>query len=990
VEILRNLRIPCPRFVGRGEELLWLQERLEEVRRGRGGVVFLAGEAGVGKSRLLAELTVRLRQSEVRVLDGKCSLFEAALPYAPFIEAFRGFLYARTPEKIAILLGPYAPEVMKLLPELVQLLPAIRPNPPLAPAEERSRLFESLYQVLGKIAAEAPLVLALEDIHWADPASLEFLHFLTRRLRHDQWLILATYRPEELVHSNGLVEIRQELSRERLVQELPLKPLGLAETGELLSEVLGLNDAPVSNAVLARIFQYGEGNPFFTEEVLREIVEAADTPVVQLDPTALSHVIIPATIQETIVVRLNHLPPEARGVLAAAAVLGTTFDLETLQEVSGLAGEAFTRPFMNLMSLQMVRTDRVPLRYSFRHHLIREVVVQNLAPDLQRTLHRRVGELLERRTSSTAPQVLAYHFRQAGDRERTLRYAQAAASDASAMYAYAEAARYFAVALDALPTLPTTTRLALVENLGDALYHAGQLDQALAAFTTMLQGAQTLGLRREMARAYRKAGQVENEQAAGSGFPTWEKGLEILAEIDDPAEEAMIRYKACCVATTTGQYQRGIVEGRAAVAAATRAANTGVLGRAHTTLAFNLSAQGQRDEARACAQKALALTQEAHDLEGELLALNSVGCFATEDADFGRARTALERASVLVEKLGRVSTMELSLPITSLAELSLLEGRWDDAESLSQNLITQFLHDHANLRTFNCAVLDLGTVHLLRGRWKEADALLQQARTAAEAASDANLLSYIGNAQARLTLRRGNARAAKSVLEGTLALDESTGSAGAAKAETLLLLSEVCVDLGDVAAAQTWAERGTQASAPYRYLAPMVFRVWGRVAAQGGHLDEAVAQYSRGLDALVGASQLYEEGLIRYNLGVCHIRRNGHGDRKAGRAYLAEALTIFERLGAEPDAQIVRLALHRISGRVPAGHALTAREREVLDLLVEGLSNAAIAGRLYVSERTVEVHVSHILDKLGVESRTQAMALASQSALTAPSARERS
>jgi DNA-binding CsgD family transcriptional regulator/tetratricopeptide (TPR) repeat protein len=985
VEILRNLRIPCPRFVGRGEELLWLQERLEEARQGRGGAVFLAGEAGIGKSRLLAELTMRVRQGEVRVLDGKCSLFEAALPYAPFIEAFRALLHARTPEQIAILLGPYAPEVMKLLPELVQLLPGIQSNPPLAPAEEKSRLFESLYQVLGKIASEAPLVLALEDIHWADAASLEFLHFLARRLRQDHWLILATYRPEELVHSGGLVELRQGLSRERLVQELRLKPLGPVETGELLSEVLGLS-APVSDAVLARIFQYGEGNPFFTEEVLREIVEAEDTPVVHLDPKVLSRVIIPATIQETILVRLNHLTPEARGMLAAAAVLGTTFDVETLQEVSGLAGEAFTRPFMNLISLQMVRTDRVPLRYSFRHHLIREVVVQNLAPDLQRTLHQRVGELLERHPSP-APQALAYHFRQAGDRERTLRYALAAASDASAMYAYAEAARYFALALDALPTLPTKTRLALVENLGDALYHAGQLDQALAAFTTMLQCAQTLGLRKEMARAYRKAGQVENEEAAGSGFPTWEKGLAILAQIDDPAEEAMIRYAATCIATIAGQYQRGIAEGRAAVAAAKRAANTGVLGRAYTTLAFPLSAQGQRDEARACAQMALALTQQAHDLEGELKALNNIGCFAMEDADFGRARTALESACALVEKLGRVPTMSLSLPIISLAELSLVEGRWDDAETLSRNLMTPFAQDLANLHTFNGAVVVLGTVHLLRGLWEEADALLQQARSSAEAASDAFLLSYIGNAQARLALRRGNATAAKGVLQSTLAHDESTGSAGAVQAETLLLLSEVCVELGDVAEAETWAERGTQAAAPYPYLAPMVFRVRGRVAAQGGHLDDTVAEYSRGLDALVAASQPYEEALIRYNLGVCLIRRSGHGDRKAGRTHLTEALMIFERLGAEPDAKIVRLALHRISGRPPAGHALTAREREVLSLLVEGLSNAAIAGRLYVSERTVEVHVSHILDKLGVESRTQAMALTSQSALTLPPAR---
>jgi DNA-binding CsgD family transcriptional regulator len=929
---------------------------------------------------------MRAQQGEVRVLNGKCSLFEAALPYAPFIEAFRVLLDARTPAQIVALLGPYAPEVMKLLPELVQLLPGIQPNPPLAPAEEKSRLFESLYQVLRQIASEAPLILILEDIHWADPASLDFLHFLTRRLRRDRWLILATYRPEELSHSDSLVSLRQDLARERLVQELIVKPLKHPETEELLREALGVSTS-VSETIIAQIFQYAEGNPFFTEEILRAIVDAADAPLVRLDPALVSNVVIPATIQETILARLSHLTPEARGIVAAAAVLGTTFDLETLQEASGLRGEAFTQPFMNLLSAQLVRTDRTPLRYGFRHHLIREVAVQNLAPDLQRILHRRVGELLEERAPPTAPQVLARHFRQAGDRDRTLRYARAAASDASAVYAHAEAARYFAMALEALPALPTATTLALVENWGDALLRAGQLDQALAAFTTMVKDAQTLGLRRETARAYRKVGQVQSEQAAGAGFPAWEKALAILAEIDDPSEEAMIRFRACCAAGDTGQYERGIAEGRAALEAATRAADLSTLGRAYTALGFNLWLKGLWNEAHACKEKALQLAQKANDLEGEVRALNNIGCDAMEVADFGGARNALERACALVEKLGSVLTMSLSIPITSLAELSLLEGRWDDAEALSTNLMAQFARDHANMFTFASAALDLGTVYLLRGRFDEAEALLGQVRTATERTSNAYLCVLAHNNLARLALRRGKVGAAKSLLEHALALSESTGFEAAGKVETLLLLSEVCVELGNVPEAETWAERGAQAAMSIRYLAPAVFRIRGRVAAQAGRLDEAVAQYHGGLDALTAASQPYEEALIRHNLSICLLRRNGRGDRKGARASFVEALAIFERLGAEPDVGMVRQALNRISGRAPAGHALTAREQEVLVLLAEGLSNAAIAGRLYVSERTVEVHVSHILDKLGVESRTQAVALAPQHRLAVPSAR---
>ena len=411
-QVIRHLRIPSPRFIGRDDELLWLQERLEEARRGHGDVVFIAGEAGVGKSRLLTELVTRGQQAEIRVLDGKCSLFESALPYAPFIEAFRGLFHNRTPSEIGSLLGAYAAEVIRLLPELTQLLPGVRPNPPLSPPEERSRLFESLYQVLRHVAAEVPLILTIEDLHWADPASLEFLHFLGRRLRHDRWLVLATYRPEELAQAETLKRLREELSRGRLAQELALGPLSPAETGELLQETLGAL-APAREDLATWVYQSSEGNPFFTEEILRALIETSDAHIHRLDHAALSAIAVPATIREAILARMRSLGAEARGILAAAAVLGRTFDPEAVQAITGLAGETFTQPFMNLLSLQLVRADRIPLRYAFRHHLIREAVLESLPPDTRRSLHQRVGELLEARPSPS-PQILAYHFQPLG------------------------------------------------------------------------------------------------------------------------------------------------------------------------------------------------------------------------------------------------------------------------------------------------------------------------------------------------------------------------------------------------------------------------------------------------------------------------------------------------------------------------------------------------------------------------------------------------
>lgn len=977
---LRHLRIPCPRFIGREAELLWLSERQEEARRGRGDLVFIAGEAGIGKSRLMAELVLRAQQTESRVLEGKCSLFESALPYAPFVEAFRGLLHARTPAQIAKLLGPHAPEVAKILPELVALLPELKHNPPLSPVEEKSRLFECLYLVLRRVAADAPLILSIEDVHWADPASLEFMHFLARRLRRDRWLMLATYRPEELERAEGLVRLRQELFRERIAQELTLNPLDPDDTAALLRAALG-EQFNVPDGLSRWLHEFSEGNPFFSEEILRALVDAADRLEPGLEPSILSSIVVPATVGEAILSRLNVLTPDARGVLAAAAILGRTFDMQTVQELTGLAGDAFTHPLMTLLSMQLIRADRTPMLYAFRHHLIREVVLHNLAPDLQRSLHLRVAEVLERR-GTAAPQLLVYHYHEAGERAKTYSYAAAAARDSAAVYAHDEAARYFALALESLPAIPSPDRREAAEGLGDALFHAGHMQRAAEAFGAMARCAEALGSHRELARAYRKMGRAQNEHAAGSGFEAFAKALTILADVEDPREEAMIREQASKVAFLTGQYERGVSDARAAVAAATRANDAAALSRSYKSLGLNLIMLGQRDEAKTSIQTALDLARQADDPEAELKALNDIGCMYIDDAEFGRAREALRRGCELMDRLGRVPT--LTLPAITLADLSILEGHWDEADQISRSLFDQFNATKVRGYAFQCVALNVALVATLRGRLEEAEEILQDAIADAESEGNAYILVPLYAELAKARLQGGQDREARTALLRALEIGEATKFAGNGLAPVCVLIGEIALRPGTLDEAGQWAERAARYAGDSQIIAPTLARFRGQIAMQAGDLDDAVRALEAALTMPGAAAQPYEEALIRYYLGAALLRRGRPGDRKAGRDELTRSLETLERLGAKHDAEMVAAALRRIGGRPPSGHTLTQREREVLMLVAQGYTNAAIAGQLYISERTVEVHVSHILSKLDVQTRTRAAAAAVQLGLRGP------
>jgi len=262
--------IICPVLVGRAPQLEALGRRLEQVRDGRGQVLLVSGEAGLGKSRLVAELEAQAVKLGFRILHGSCFEPDCSFPYAPLLDLLRT-LFATRSAAVVQAAGPCAAELTALLPELPAGLPELSPSVLGATELDRPRLFHALARFFGRLAAAQPLLLVLEDAHWSDDASLEFVRYLARGVNRWPILLAVTYRSEE-VHT-GLAAALSELDRERLATELALPRLSEAEVGLMLRSIFALQ-RPVGAEFLEAIHPLTEGNPFFVEEVLRALVAA--------------------------------------------------------------------------------------------------------------------------------------------------------------------------------------------------------------------------------------------------------------------------------------------------------------------------------------------------------------------------------------------------------------------------------------------------------------------------------------------------------------------------------------------------------------------------------------------------------------------------------------------------------------------------------------------------------------------------------------------
>ncbi len=478
------------RLVGRDAELAQLRELWRTAVGGSGRCALIGGEAGAGKTRLARELAVYARLGGAVVLTGGCYEFEATTPYLPFVEALRRFVREASAAELQRTLGDQAAVLARLAPELAVRLGPLDPAPVLSPPEERLRLFDHVARWLQAVASPRGVLLILDDLQWADQGTLQLLHYLLRHLAGDSLLALATYRVEEIGPEHPLGFLVAELNRERLVTRVKLGRLDAAATGEVLAALFGQDS--VSGQLTTAIYRETEGNPFFVEETVKGLI---DQGVIyrrgdQWCRDEDVELRLPEGVRAAIARRLERLSAPCRDALQTAAALGKSFRFDDLALAGPADEEALLDALDEARRSQLVEEEGSGDRFAFTHDKIREVLYAGMNPVRRRRLHLRLGEALlarsgDRRDERRA-EVLAHHFHHAGDHERGLTWALAAAEQAQAVFAHEEALAHCRRALDCAAAL-------------------GRRDQEAAIETTMARVCMSAGLAPDAAEHYERA-----------------------------------------------------------------------------------------------------------------------------------------------------------------------------------------------------------------------------------------------------------------------------------------------------------------------------------------------------------------------------------------------------------------------------------------------------------------------------------------------------
>ncbi len=961
-----------PTLVGREREVAVLRDALAAALAGRGRLALIGGEAGVGKTALAEAFCREATEQGALVLVGRCYDLSETPPYGPWSEVL-----ARIPHDSA------------------------QPPPPDftggGTATSQAALFAEVRDCLAALSTRRPLALLLDDLHWADQGSLDLLRVLARGVADIPLLLLATYRADELTRRHPLYQLLPLLVREVKATRLDLRRLDQGALRTLVTARYPLSPADVARLV-AHLHDRTEGNPFFIGELLRAMEEGATLWLEGTDWVLgdLAAVGVPPLLRQVIDARLDRLGEEARGLLAVAAVIGQDVLLDLWVTVAGATEDAL------LALIERAAEARVLVPTSdgarFAHALIREALYEGTLPLRRRALHRRVAETLIA-TAQPDPDTAAYHFQQAED-TRAVAWLVRAGERANRAYAHITAgARYEAA-------------LRLVEARGGDAGERGWLLHRVARMHTLSDLRRALDYQTEVVRLAEEAGDHLLAAIAltirgsnhvqqgniGRGLTEYAAGLAAFDALGaaDQARLAALQADGTIASENAfrGTFAAGLaLAGRYAEArmvaeqVLTRAPDlvlaqtlhrSSDVGTASAALALTHAARGHPAEA----QRAYAQAHAAHRAIHHHFQVG-VGAFAElilvalpyypEDGA-GRRALAVTGEQSWARTIGLTSGINSRLAHMPLLALA---GYWEESRALAEAARSIIL-----VGPF-CVAMVLGPIAREQGDAELAWVAVRETLPSGLVTEpgDVSFLPALAAQRlaAALACDAGNLVGARAWLE---AHDRWLGWNGTVlgRAEGALLWARYHREAADTAQAYDQAMQGlSHASDPRQPLALLAaHRLLGELGTNAGDFAPAQEHLGTALALADACAATYERALTLLAMAELHLTT----DRDRARAALAEARALLEPLGAKPAlarAAALAAALDSnpaIPTTVPLPAGLSAREAEVLRLVAQGLSNAEIAARLYLSPRTVTTHLTVIYTKLGVTSRAAATAFA--------------
>ncbi len=918
-------RVQRGRLVARDSELRELKGFIDLAISGQGQMVTLAGEPGIGKTRLAREGQIYARLRGCRVMSGACYEQESGVPYLPYVEALQNYIKTRPASPVAEEVGDQGPELIKIVPDLGHIVPGLTPSPPLDPTHERLRLYDGVADFLLRISRTAPLVLFLDDLHWADGATLQLSKHLARRLRGERLLILGAYRDVELDRQHPLADVLREMNRERLYQRILLRRLDVEGVRAMIASMFGVEQD--SDEFARLIHRETEGNPFFVEEVLKHLVEtgAIYREEGRWGRKEIAEIEVPQSVKEVIGRRLEQVSETCRQTLTLAAVIGKRFEFDVLMHTADGNEDQVLDAIEEAIRSQLLNEEKVgaAVMYDFSHALIRETLYEGLSLRRRMRLHQRVGEALElvyRNREDEAIEDLAFHFARSAQTEvqRAVVYALRAAEKAQRIHAHEEALKFFGEAVDLLREAGRDAEAAdVLEQMGEpAYYGTGDREKALSYYRQALAFQEKAGHRLRIAEVHRKIGRICHLSAAyAEAIPHLEVALVIFEKEGQPRNVAHTLLDLARARQFSGDFP-------GAEAHATRAREMSVgqgmpveEAMASAELALSLQVKGKWDEADAMYLRAIRLCEGDDSTECRMVRRRSYGNMA----GVATARGDLRKAFELYQHALQEAVAERNYPWMAiyrgfLAGHHSWAGEWMEARRLLKENLDPDRHAGPVYTQFARQWL-----RVLDGDWEGARDILIARLAEAEREQDVQTVLGIHNQRIAQDIDLEDFEAAiqwsRQALEAYRPYREYPGFG----AGGLLVFATLGLALGDrldeAKEALGFAERRVELlqvplGRAFNFLARAV------VEGKSGDWDHALESFGQSVSGLEAIGVVSQAAWARWILGRLLLAGDDPDRQILGRRLLGEALQTYERIGATRYVQEIQ---RRLAASQPSG-----------------------------------------------------------------------